>query len=105
AASAQNRLTVSVQYKGPYGWTVFHWLLPYIEQNTVYKALDPNNSNYGGLQYSRVIKTYISPADVSASPDGNCQTTYGGANAWGASSYGANYLVFGNPEAGHTEGS
>jgi prepilin-type N-terminal cleavage/methylation domain-containing protein len=104
AASAQNRLTVQGPYQGPYGYTVFHWLLPYIEQKPLWDSLDPNNGAYGGLQYYRTIKTYTSPSDPSISNDGRCMTYYGGANNWGACNYAANYLVFGNPEAGNTEG-
>lgn len=105
APNATTRITrSSAAYNGAYGWTFFHWILPYIEQGPIYKALDPNNNNYGGLQYDKVITLLLCPSDASNS-GGKCITTYGGANSWGASSYGVNYLALGNPQAGHSEGS
>jgi prepilin-type N-terminal cleavage/methylation domain-containing protein len=104
ALNAQTRLSRSgPAYNGPYGWTVFHWLLPHIEQVGIWKALDANRNDYGGLQYTQVINSYLCPADPSITA-GKCRTSYGTANNWAASSYGANYYVFGNPTAGHTEG-
>ena len=88
-------------YNGPIAYTIFTWLLPYVEQDNVYKACNPNVA-YGN-QYFRVVKTYLCPSDVSII-NGMCQTTYGGANSWGASCYSANHLVFGNPNGGHGEG-
>jgi|SRR5262245_1039885 len=104
APSATSALTVTGPFQGPEGFTVFHWLLPYIEQQTIYNALDftptpPSPPDYSGLQYNQVIKVYLCPSDPSISPDGMCQTYYGGANQWAASCYGANYYTFGNPDA------
>jgi prepilin-type N-terminal cleavage/methylation domain-containing protein len=100
---ANNRISrAAPPYNGPYSYTIFTWLLPFVEQDNVFRACNPNTP-YGN-QYDKVIKTYICPVDPSLA-NGKCQTTYGGANNWGASSYGANYLVFGNPAAGHAEGS
>ncbi len=104
APSAQNRLTLPGPYNGPYGYTLFHWLLPYVDEKPTWDSLDPNNGNYGGILYYHVVKPYTSPADPSLSADGKCQTYYGGANYWGASSYGANYLVFGDTSNGTMEG-
>ena len=103
APGAQSQLTVSGPYKGPYGYTIFHWLLPYVEQNAVWAKLIPTDSNYGGIQYDKVIPVYVCPSDTSVQ-GGMCQTTYGGANAWGATSYGANYYAFGNPLTPSMEG-
>ncbi len=98
APSATQKLTVPGPFAGPYGRTVFHWLLPYIEQQNIYARLDPNQT-YNGLQYFQVIKTYLCPSDESRSADGKCVTPFGGANQWGAGNYGANYYVFGDPSA------
>jgi prepilin-type N-terminal cleavage/methylation domain-containing protein len=103
ARSAVERLTLQGPYVGPYGRTIFHWLLPYIEQDNIYKSLDPNLT-YAGLEYSRVIKTFVCPFDPSH-VNGKCATSYGGANNWGVSNYGANYQVFGNPSARSMEGN
>jgi prepilin-type N-terminal cleavage/methylation domain-containing protein len=102
AWSANNRITINGPYKGPYSYTLFTWLLPYIEQDNIFKACNPNIP-YGN-QYFQVIKTYVCPMDPSAR-DGKSQTPYGGANNWGAGCYSANYLVFGNPPAGDVQGS
>lgn len=104
APDATSQITASGPFKGPYGYTLFHWMLPYIEQDNIFKALNPNVNNYTGLQYDRVIKTYVCPSDASVAA-GKCQTTYGGANNWGASCYGANYQVFGNPGSGNMQGT
>jgi prepilin-type N-terminal cleavage/methylation domain-containing protein len=70
---------------GPYG-TVHFWLLPYIEQNTIYTASGINNQvnvNGNGV-YNTPIKTYNCPSDSTV------WTTYpnGGTN------YAFNLLVF-----------
>jgi prepilin-type N-terminal cleavage/methylation domain-containing protein len=97
APSAIEKLTVEGPFKGPYGRTVFHWLLPYIEQQTIFSKLNPK-LDYSGLQYTQVIPMLLCPSELS-STNGKCMTPYGGAIAWGASNYGANYYAFGNPEA------
>jgi prepilin-type N-terminal cleavage/methylation domain-containing protein len=104
APSASSTLTVSGPYQGPMGYTLFHWLLPYIEQDNIYKCLVPSGPAYTGIQHQQVINTYLCPMDPSLS-EGKCQTRYGGANDWGASSYAGNYLVFGNPKSGLMEGN
>src|SRR5947208_7532197 len=93
AASANNQITIVGPYKGPYSYTIWTWLLPYIEQDNVFKACNPNTP-YGN-EYFVVVKTYVCPSDPSALA-GKCQTPYGGANSWGAGCYAANYLVFGD---------
>jgi len=104
APNAVLPITVDGPYKGAVGFTVFHWLLPYIEQDNVYKALIPAATDYSGLQYFRVIPTYLCPSDPS-SLAGKSQTTYGSAEYWGAGDYGANYYVFGNPNARSVQGA
>ncbi len=98
APSATSQLTLSGPYHGPYGWTVFHWLLPYLEQQPIYDMLDPTKDDYSGLQYRQVISVLLCPTDRSGI-DGRCATPHGGAKSWGASNYGANYYAFGNPLA------
>jgi prepilin-type N-terminal cleavage/methylation domain-containing protein len=78
-------------YKG-YNYTVHAFLLPYIELDNLYRQMSPNG--YGGGRYYEVIRLYLCPSDPSVA-GGKCMTTYGGANNWGAASYGANYNVFG----------
>jgi prepilin-type N-terminal cleavage/methylation domain-containing protein/prepilin-type processing-associated H-X9-DG protein len=92
-------------------WTVYSFLLPYLEQQNVYNLLVrgnvPRNSNpppypggYCGGQFGTVIKTYLCPSDPSVA-DGYCTTTYAGGNDFAAGCYGANYYIFGNPNGGN----
>ena len=83
-------------------YTLFAWLLPYIEQDNIFKQMSP--AGYAGGQYFQVIKTYRCPSDPS-SPTGRCETSNGGAIYWGVSNYGGNNYVFGNPIAGNTLGA
>jgi prepilin-type N-terminal cleavage/methylation domain-containing protein len=104
APDAVARLTVEGPYKGPYGYTFFHWLLPYIEHKDIWDDLDPNNNSYGGLQYMDPIESYLCPSDPS-SQGGKSMTPYGSANNWGAGNYGLNYFVYGDPRKGIAESS
>jgi prepilin-type N-terminal cleavage/methylation domain-containing protein len=83
---------------GPY--TFFSWILPYVEQDNLFKAQTMGNvppGAYCGGQYMKKVKTYICPSDPSVSGDGLSFTTNGGANGFAVSCYSANYYVFGNP--------
>jgi prepilin-type N-terminal cleavage/methylation domain-containing protein len=85
---------------GPFSnlnYTMFAFMLPFVEQQSIYNQM--SLSGYAGGQYFRVIKTYICPADPSLN-NGLNTTSYGGANNWGASSYGGNGYVFGDPPGG-----
>jgi prepilin-type N-terminal cleavage/methylation domain-containing protein/prepilin-type processing-associated H-X9-DG protein len=94
-------------------WTYFAWILPYIEQGTVYNVQTKGcvagggsgtctpvaGALYCGGQYATPVKTYLCPADPSTAPTGLSFTTYGGATGFAVGNYSANYLVFGNPNA------
>jgi prepilin-type N-terminal cleavage/methylation domain-containing protein len=73
--------------------TVQYMLLPFIEQNTVYEA----DGGWPGSSQStsRVIPTYLSPADPSLSATGT-------NSQWGYAqlSYGANFCAFQNQAGG-----
>src|SRR5207302_4417441 len=82
-------------------WTVFAFLLPFIEQKAIYAAQTKGNcppGGYCGGQYFQAVPTYLCPAD-STTTAGLSQTTNGGANGFAVSNYSANYYVFGNPNA------
>ncbi len=84
----------------PFGrhiYTMFHFMLPYVEQKAVYDQL--SLGGYAGGQYNRVVKTFICPSDTS-NANGMCITTNGGANNWAISNYGGNAYVFGDPPTG-----
>jgi prepilin-type N-terminal cleavage/methylation domain-containing protein len=73
--------------------TVFFYILPYIDQQPLWNQYKPNV--YNGAHVIPV-KPYISPAAVSDG-DGILDPN----NPWAITNYGANYQVFGNPDAGN----
>jgi len=76
--------------------TTFFYLLPYIEQDNVYKLANGDSMNVGG----QVIKTFICPSDPSQStPSGGCGQMIAEnvqRNNFGSACYAANVMVF-NP--------
>jgi prepilin-type N-terminal cleavage/methylation domain-containing protein len=70
--------------------TVQYWMLPYIEQDDVYKAQATLHSDSWWCGYT--IKTYACPADPSAPPGGFPDTV----NPRFGSSYAPNEAVFAN---------
>lgn len=103
---------VDASYSGPYkgvkGATVFYWLLPYLENIAVFErgksdgALlthwdDPSRGPAYGT-CTETINAFLCPSDPTGVTDGRPPSRYGGANWYGASCYGANYLVFGDPD-------
>jgi prepilin-type N-terminal cleavage/methylation domain-containing protein len=75
-------------------------LLPYIEQNNLYQSMYDGTwyfawwgGNNGTNPYSKAIKTFTSPADVSSSNGINART------GWGGSSYAANAMLFAHTNA------
>jgi prepilin-type N-terminal cleavage/methylation domain-containing protein len=84
---------------GRHNYTLFHFLLPYIEQQAVFTSLSP--SQYGGGSFDRVISTFLCPSDPSVM--GGKGTTYHGmAFEWAAGCYGGNNYVFGDPPNNRT---
>lgn len=88
----------------PYGrhnYTMFQFLLPHVEQVNLHDQL--SITGYAGGKYPEVIPVFLCPSDPSLERGQN-MTTHGGANNWGASSFGGNNYVFGNPKGGNTVG-
>src|SRR5260370_25197224 len=83
-------------YFGAFGPPFFH-LLPYIEQDSLYKSSFSPNTYY---VYNNGVNT--NPLSVLFCPgDPTWQNgILDPGNPWGTSSYGTNYQVFGNPDAG-----
>ncbi len=73
-----NRNTTPSNY-----WTQYYFLLPFIEQDNVYKTTGSNSWNSNA-----VIKTFIAPNDPSVPGDGRTWSSRG------AASYAANWHVF-----------
>jgi type II secretory pathway pseudopilin PulG len=92
----------SVQYANVLG-TPFVLLLPYIEQDQLYKTMyNPQsgqvyawwNGTNNNLPYTDVIKTYVCPSDPSTQSGRSPN-----ASPWATCSYGANAQVFGQTTA------
>jgi type II secretory pathway pseudopilin PulG len=73
-------------------WTSFHFnLLPYVEQDSVFRLVPPNNEPWSaaaGNAHAAVIPSYLSPQDPS---QGNGKTSWG----WAAANILYNWQVFG----------
>jgi prepilin-type N-terminal cleavage/methylation domain-containing protein/prepilin-type processing-associated H-X9-DG protein len=98
APDGWTNVTVSGPFNG-YNYTIFSWLLPYVEQDALFRMLKPGSSNYCGGEYNKSVKTYFCPAETSYDGNGYSFITYGGANGFSGSDYLANYYVFGTPTA------
>jgi prepilin-type N-terminal cleavage/methylation domain-containing protein len=84
---------------GQHVYTMFQFLLPYIEQQGIYNLLSPNE--FAGGQQIEVVKTFVCPSDPS-SRNGLCLTTHDSANEFGISNYAGNAYVFADPPTGST---
>ena len=96
-------LTVPGPYQNTVGFTVFDWLLPFIEQGPLFTGAKRDVSTIVGSRkvYATSIPTYLCPSDPSpVGPDGQSVTSNGDADQWAIGNYSANYQVFGNPNAG-----
>lgn len=82
--------------------TLFFYLLPFLEQDNLYassKGEDEKFSVWNNGVYSKVVKTFLCPADASGGQD----PRYEGWLALG--SYGANFQVFGDRTANSMQGT
>ena len=86
---------------GKHNYTIFHFLLPYFEQDAIYHRLDI--TTYAGGQYPDVVWILVCPIDQSHS-EGKNLTANGGAKNWAISNYAGNNYVFGNPLKNNTQG-
>ena len=99
---------VNGPYKGAVGFTLFDWLLPYIESTPLYNQFTGNVcQTIGGasatlLAYS--IPAYRCPDEPTQTPNGLTPALLWSANFSAYGNYAANYLVFGDPPKASTEG-
>jgi prepilin-type N-terminal cleavage/methylation domain-containing protein len=95
-------------YKGAIGYTLFNWLLPYIEQRNLYDAskLSATAAIAPGLSSVGVaIPMYMCPDEPFRTANGRAQATLYNAQNCAYTNYGANYYVFGAPMKMSTEGA
>jgi prepilin-type N-terminal cleavage/methylation domain-containing protein len=90
-----NITLAATPYNGK-NWTLFAYLLPYVEQQPLYERMLTGSGNYCGGEYMVPVPPYVCSGDVSQS-GGLSITSNGGANGFAGSSYGGNYYVFANP--------
>jgi prepilin-type N-terminal cleavage/methylation domain-containing protein len=83
--------TSTTSVYGKHNYTMFAFILPYIEQGVIYDQLSINA--YGGGQYGKIIRTFLCPSDFT-SPVGLCTST--SASSWAVTNYAANFYVFGS---------
>ncbi len=103
-----NQIAVAGPYKGATGFTVFNFLLPYVEQENLYDAsvMSVMTTINGKYILSHSIPTYLCPSEPAPTGNGLSQATHGGASTyWAYGNYAANFLVFGNPSGKTTEGA
>jgi prepilin-type processing-associated H-X9-DG protein len=95
-------------YNGAVGFTVFDWMLPYVEQENLYNLANRNVNTANpaaagrGTIYATVVQAYRCPSEPKpAGPygDGMGSTAQGGQNQWAIGNYSSNYLIFGNPDS------
>jgi len=100
---------------GPYqtgnqGYNIHIWILPYLEQDNVFKSIVSTSGTTTATALAlvtgpvalKVLKPFICPSDPSAPGGTNpAATPYAG---YGVSNYTANYLVFGAPTTGSLAG-
>ena len=116
AANQTTPISVAGPYKGAIGFTVFNWMLPHLEEQQLYDLCVSYTEANGGFTtvgadtpHSKAVTTYLCPSEPNPKgPRGTGRGLFdgiGGPTYWGVGNYAANYFVFGNPKAGHTEGS
>jgi hypothetical protein len=85
------------------GWVSVHFfLLPFVEQDNVFKLGVANGGAWDGgaaSAGSRKIKAFLSPRDPSNPPEVWRESNGG---TWGISNYAANHAIFGVPGGGNT---
>jgi prepilin-type N-terminal cleavage/methylation domain-containing protein len=89
-------------FNGQNGFTVFHWLLPYVEQESLYRLSLGRSGFWGGTASDPVyypVPTYRCPSDPLPGNGRGAYDGIGGPTGWGVSNYAANYLTFGRPNA------
>ncbi len=111
-----NAITVKGPFYGRIGYTVFTWLLPFVEQEGLADKCRSHSDANGGFgieslttPHSQPISVYLCPSEPNLEGarghgrgliDG-----WGGPTWWAIGNYAANYFVFGNPAKPTVQGS
>lgn len=120
SAASRTDVTAIGSYGGIQGATAFYWLLPFIEEQSLFDIghSDGRMFTWDGVSLSSMtgvsvvpIKVYLCPSDPTASeaggkivtPFGAKPATTTGPQPHTATCYAANYFVFGGPERNTTE--
>ena len=116
APSQSQKITVQGPYKDRIGFTVFNWLLPFVEQQAIFDLCVKTTERDGGFvaagpgyaQYE-VVPVYLCPSEPNPrGPKGKGRGLVdgmGGPTGWGVSNYAANYYVFGSPNTPDVQGA
>jgi len=98
ASSNQDNLPPITEYRATVpNWTTFFGeLLPYVEQDNVYKKA--TSEIWSNNNHLVVVKAFLCPSDVSH----NAGIT---RKAWAGASYAPNYLMFGSVAANNSTGN
>jgi prepilin-type N-terminal cleavage/methylation domain-containing protein len=108
APSSSAAIDIPGPYQGAVGFTVFNWLLPFLDHEPLFRIANRNvntpvpGAPGKGVVYSVPVETYRCPSDGS-NDDGRSLTTNGSADNWAVGNYAANYNVFGNPRGSTPE--
>ena len=111
-----SEITVRGPYQGAFGFTVFNWMLPYVEQQLVFDECLRVSKEIKGFYRAgpgepnfAAIPVYLCASEPNPSgPKGwgrGLLDGIGGPTNWGVTSYAANYYVFADVENANVEGS
>ncbi len=112
----RGKISIPGPYYGAIGFTIFNWLLQYIEKGELYEnsknaqGVPDVNTHVGTVWGDRAvwgvsIPTYLCPDEPTPTSDGLNAINASGARGWAYGNYAANFLVFGSPTGMHAEGS
>jgi prepilin-type N-terminal cleavage/methylation domain-containing protein/prepilin-type processing-associated H-X9-DG protein len=106
--SSREYLIKPFTYQGVKGATFFYWMLPYMEQTAIYDqgkregqlAFVASNNSVTGVATLPVSAFHCPSDSTGAVSAGTYQAEWGDSKPWAVACYAANYLAFGNPDAG-----
>jgi prepilin-type N-terminal cleavage/methylation domain-containing protein len=111
AANQTTAVTKGAPYKGFIGFTVFTFLLPYVDQQQLYDfhvsftvAKGGYSTNTQPTPQNVFANVYICPSDPTSRTNKADSLTDTNPNGWAPGNYTANYYFFGDPSVPSTEG-